>query len=298
MMSLGDDKISINKDNIIYESKKRTVLNSAKRRTEIINCFTCGKTPGNGIRIVGSHTIKDEILRLLCEKDDSKIYSSSVFELAIKGSNHDLRSNKIEVGVTEADVFNLICNECDNTLFLEYENKINTEEYFDDRDMAQIALKTSLFTLSQLMNRQRLSDSAFTKNIESYIPDLMIEDLNQIDTAFFLEEMENRQLHNLIGVSDIAQEKYNIKHALSRTSHKNSYIEVFSKTLDYITPIAVQTSIPVDFLPCGRLYQNTAKQRGRVGELHICVFPNKLGKTRILVFCSKKDLILAQRLRL
>lgn len=290
-------KISIGNENIIYEGKKRTILNVAKRRTKIVNCFICGRTPGNGVKIVGSHTIKDETLRLLCEKEDSTVYSSSAFELSIKGSNHDFRSNKIEVGVSEADVFNLICNDCDNTRFFDYEQKINTNEPFDDTDMSQIALKSSLFTLSQLMDRQRLNESSFTKNILPVDPWLSMSDLNQIDTAFHLEEMENRALHNLFGVSDLAQEQYNIKHALSKTDSKNAYVKVFTKTLNHITPIAVQTSIPVDFLPCGKLFQDTTKERGRVGELHICVFPNKLGKTRILAFCSTKDLILAQRLR-
>ncbi len=117
--------------------RSNSILYEARRNAKIDKCLICGRTMDG---FCNSHTVSQFSLR--------KISTNGV----VLNINSLLESPamKNDAGLNQAGVFYVICHDCDNKVFQEYENPNNYKEgIFSSKMLAEIALKNYLKLLDK-----------------------------------------------------------------------------------------------------------------------------------------------------
>ena len=245
-----NDIIAINK---LLSSLTSEASAKAKRNS----CPICGK---DCTSFCSSHSVPRFVLHNIAE--------NGCVSYALK---YELPSFAKDPGIKKAGVFHLICNDCDNTKFQEYEDPSSYANPPTDKMLAQIALKDNLLMLSK-------------RYIEKELYTILAQQ-HPLLKSFALEK-------KFIGSQDIIEYEDNLRYALKSISSKfgDSYYLCYHRRLDYVVHYAAQAVIAMvsdfddkvindvfDFSP------NTKTQ-----YLHVAIFPMETSSI-ILLFVKNGE---------
>lgn len=233
--NLGERKIPINKLTSRIIKKART---NAKNNT----CQLCGKPCTS---FCNSHSIPQFTLEHIAE--NGKVAETLQGELPMSGK---------DTGLNQAGTFHIICHNCDNTVFKDYENPTAYLNPPNDIMLAQISVKNYLQMISK-------------RKIELELYDLVEKRFDNYSTipgqGMTIEEL------------DLLEYQQRLQYAVKSLSNKgsNRYYLCFHRVLDYVVPYAAQTTIPLIVDLEGNLINNiyNLTEEYHLEYLQVAVFP-------------------------
>ena len=226
----------------LIEARKQfgRILSRSRSAAKLDRCLWCGKKI---TRFCDSHTIPQMVLRNLA-RDGMIDYVNTILKIPLI---------KPDQGIAEANVFHLLCKECDNTLFQEYENPENLKRAPTGQMLAQIALKDLYLIMSKRLVEIELYDQVKDQMQPLYIK--RRQEINRLDKRDFFEELDR------------------IKGMLE--SEKFNYEIITWDKVDYKVPIAFQDPLTVYGDMNGDLiidiYDHSTDEK--IKQMHMCVFP-------------------------
>ena len=250
------NEISKLKDTGIDISARKEISNikkDARRAIKKDNCFWCGKTCSS---FCNSHTVPKFSLKKIAIDGKLLVFNSIIENLLLD----------IDEGINRSGVFNLICNNCDNTIFQIYEDEnILSKAQNEDNDMMLylIAVKNILYHI-------------YKKSIESF----MMHDTSlgeDISNSFSMDIHEYNSEFKSVSKCIKKQEK-------------GKYKIISDIYLQYTVPVAFQgcLALAFDMENCliNDLYYQ--KEEYRIQICHLAIFPLS-GSTRILFFVDRQN---------
>lgn len=243
-IGLEDEENEIIKSNIIEHKKEINRLISKSRKiSKLEKCFYCGKETTS---FCNSHSIPAFCLRNIAV-DGQLLHSNKLVNFPLMD---------FEKGIKNAGTFQLICKECDSKIFQQYEEPNNYENEVTPKMVAQIAMKNYLKAISKRLNEHAIFDilkevnpnyNELTKSMQ-YIQDV---DLNEYKKGF---EKAKR---------------------LSKKNWPGEYNVFYYEKLDYVVPIAFQSSlslvVDLDGQVVNDIYYENPKYK--LEDFHISIFP-------------------------
>lgn len=197
--------------NIIEVNKFATkVFSDAREKAKRDTCFLCDKPCSS---FCNSHSIPEFTLRKIAQK--GKVIATLQDEIPTLGK---------DTGVNKAGTFHIICHDCDNKVFKEYETPDAYTKIPTDKMLAQIALKDHLRMISR-----RHVENEFYKILGERFPNHK----NFTDEKQFIGENDLR---------DYLQ-SYNYAKKATQKSTGSYYYLCFHAILDYVVPFAAQSPI-------------------------------------------------------
>ena len=243
------------------EATKRSnsILHEAKGKAKIDKCLICGRAVES---FCNSHTVPQFCLRNI-STDGVVLNINSLLESP---------AMKKDAGLNQAGVFRVICRDCDNKVFQEYENPNNyTEENFSSKMMAEIALKNYLKLLDKKLF-ERVLHRLLLQRFSSH----------QSEIQHRLDVIEFDYNNYKVGFEKAKR--------LSKKDDNDGYYLIYYKLLDYIAPLAFQAAITlaVDFKGeiINQIYNMNTHYKMK--ELHLAVLPMN-GKTAIVMFIDNDE---------
>lgn len=231
----------------------------SKEKAKLDNCFCCGKKCSS---FCNSHSIPRFVLK--------NIKNGNLIQGAL-GDDTVLPANK---GINNAGTFKLICNECDNSMFKEYENDnvYESTNNINQKALAQIVEKVALNMIYKRLNERQIY--------------LGMKDINF--GAFVTMGVPNLQNIEL-DLKDFNEDYLRAKKTIEQEI-EGRYILRFYKKLEYITPIAFQDGIVLNYDLEGKMINDTYNKNAsyKVQSVYICVFPLKC-ETVVFMFTDVKD---------
>lgn len=242
-------------DSQIISSSKQfsTIRRKADKEIKSNKCYICKKECTS---FCNSHSIPTLVLKSIAK--EGKVFRSVKI--------CDSLSPYAELGVAQAGTFRIICGNCDNTVFQDYESDESIEHCLDGVFLSEIALKNGLHEL-------------YKKHASSHMFNAM--------SSF--SPMAGSQVHPL--EIDTKEAEICVSYALKAIGDKkNGYYLFYKEVLNYTVPIAFQGKIVL----ISDLYGNIVNDVYNFSEeysrenLHICIFPLK-DKTVVLMFVKEGD---------
>lgn len=244
------DQIKINQQMSKFFKKARENVKNNK-------CFYCNKAVDS---FCNSHNIPAFCLKNISTK--GKIFTANSI---IKFPFY----LKEEVGVNNAGTFHIICKDCDNTLFQEYEDPFAYNAPPTHKMLTAIALKCSL------------------KNI--YKRKIETEMFKMIQATAKTKHIMHNNIVNALDLQDYTSD-YNKAKKYLNSNDNDGYYLIYFDLLNYTVPIAFQGQIAlyVDF--DGNIVNDIYNQNPKyhIKALFLCVFPLK-DKTAIILFIDNKE---------
>ena len=255
---------------IMSQITKRSEVN-----TDRASCFLCKENK----RFIVSHSIPESVL----------------YNIAINGYV-DIPAAILGVpklgqlqGVQKAGTFRLLCSDCDNNVFSDYENSIESKIKPSGRILAEIALKTYLKELNKkFLEIPEFDDPELRKVIYPEDPNNIIS-IFESWVAFrskysLLDRMKKRaELDKKCYLADILYAKKYI----DSNYQANGYYLHYYKQLDYVVPIAFQGRITL-WGGFDDEMVNCINDKEKYSDLHICIFPMRYG-TKVFMFTKNND---------
>ena len=246
--------------NLSEEEKKelRKIIKKAQydSRKELLEakCFYCGKKTA----FCNSHFVPKSYLKNIAENGE-------VF-LSHKAMKIDVVEQS--TGVNATGTFRLICRDCDNTIFKDYEN-FNYDDQPSTTILAQIALKNFL----KLIDKRMMDEGFLRRTIKNIVPEVYNSQLEAVN----------------FDLSDYKKEARQIKKFLSGHGNKE-YEVIYFKTLDYVIPVAFQGRVAITHDFEGNIINNVfcGSKHNHIASMHICIFPLK-EKSVLIMFYDKKS---------
>ena len=228
--------------------------NNAKRKT----CYTCNEPYTS---FCNSHSVPKFCLKGIAV--DGKVRISGLQEeLPIMGEDS---------GVEKAGTFHLICRHCDSTLFQDYENPNAYSIKPTGKILAQIAMKNYLQVISE-----RLFKKELYKIIRQDYPDSQEEMNYQIATI----EMDLLDY----------QDAYKRAKTASSGNHDEWYYLCYYQKLNYVVPVATQSSIALisDFEDnvINNLYDFPPNYK--LQEINVAIFPLE-NESVVMLFIDSRN---------
>lgn len=260
MLQLGLDdfeKSNYERNKIEYNKRMSSVRSTARKRAKQQVCYICEKPCSS---FCNSHSVPQFCLRRIAT--DGKVYFSGIQkELPFLGD---------DTGVKEAGTFQIICRDCDSTVFQEYENPLSYEQIPTGVMLSQIAMKNYLHMIGK-------------RNLEYELYSTMKEKLAGRADG----------LNSQLSVIKLDLMDYEAGYArakiASQGNHNDWYYLCYYKQLEYVVPYAFQGI--VDLISgfndeiINDLYNMSADYHTQ--ELHIAVFPLE-EKSVILMFIDSR----------
>lgn len=235
--SLGERKISISKFTSRIHKKARA---NAKNST----CYLCGKPCSS---FCNSHSVPQFALENIAE--NGKVAETLQGELPTSGK---------DTGINQAGTFHIICHNCDNTVFCDYENPDAYTKLPSDVMLAEIAIKNYLQMISKRKFEIELYD-LLERRFDNYV--------TLPGDGGTVEEI------------DLGDYQEHLQYALRSLSGKNSnrYYLCYFRILDYVVPYAMQSPISLIVDLEGNLINNiyNFSDKYHMEHLHVVVFPLK-----------------------
>lgn len=231
------------KEDIEYRKKLNAIIKKSKENARNTTCYHCGKTVDG---FCNSHSIPRFCLKRITVDGEVLTLNSLV--------NNPLIDS--EVGVNRAGTFQLICRDCDNMIFSDYEDPINYENTPTSKMILQIAMKNYLKYISK-------------REIELKMNQATIDVLGYENTYMQMKETEN-----LMDLKEYKQGYNKAKVALEKNK-SDAYYMCYYKKLDYVVPVAFQTSVALTFDLEGMLINDIycESEEYEIKNIHVCVFP-------------------------
>lgn len=183
-------------------------------------------------------------------------------------------------GIKESGTFNIICRECDSSIFQDYENP---ENYLlgktpTQRMLTQIALKNHL----KYIYKRKLEIEIAKQSLK------MIRPIN-LQSAIMIKEFSARAHISEIDLISYKKDFEKDKNYLE-TGKGSGYYLFYYKLLNYVAPIAIQTPIVVSIDLDGNVVNDVFNMDPKYEptELHLCVFPQK-NTTAVFLFIENGD---------
>ncbi len=246
------------KNNKEYKKKINSILKDSRTKAKKEKCYYCGKEVTS---FCNSHTVP-----LFCLKNIAT--NGEVLTLNALVQNPVL--DEI-VGLKKAGTFQIICNECDNTIFQDYENPDNYEGIPTQKMLAQIALKNSLKMISKRYLETELYNTVAERNPLARPITEIKNSINELDLCEFIDSF-NKAKTTLL------------------KNKENQYYICYYKKLDYVVPIAFQGPITLTYDFEGNIINNTYNYSAdyKTKAINILVLPLK-DKTIIMMFIEQGD---------
>lgn len=248
-----EKKIQLNK-------KYSELMKKSRELAKPSQCFLCGKKCTS---FCNSHTIPQFILKNI-SNTGKYLNINSLLKLPMF---------KQSIGLNEANIFRLICHDCDKKYFSTYENPSEYKNTPSQKILGEIALKNSL----RFIWKRRVETASYTQ----------IKQLSDPETLGSLQAQKTLEVNNLDLKEFIESSKLAIKTIDGKT---NGYYLLDYFTLDYITQIAYQGEIAMvsgfDDDLINDIYSKDA--RYKIQSLHICIFPID-NKTHVFLFIEDGD---------
>lgn len=254
---LTNQKISF-QNNYEYNKEIGRLIKEARNAAKRDTCYFCGK---NTTSFCNSHSVPKFCLKNIAA-------NGQVLTLNALIDNPFMDTKK---GINVAGTFRLICNDCDNKIFSDYENPENYLKKPTQKMIAQIALKNNLKSISKRLFEIELYNILKTKSSLGYVIGSAKNNVNKIDLKEY--EYSYRKAKN----------------ALEKKCSTDYYICYYEK-LNYVVPIAFQSSLAliVDFDNniINDIYSSSTKYR--IQNIHINILPLK-SETVIIMFIENGD---------
>lgn len=276
-LTVPDDAPSVSKENIIRARKwiqkgQANVRKSIKSKT----CLYCGKEVTS---FCNSHSVPAFCLRSIAW--DGKIYNP----------NHLLKLPAMDedAGVKNSGTFQIICRECDSTIFQDYESEKSFDAQPAGLILSSIVLKNYL---------ARIASVRFTQEEFRYLIRYVFQKSAPGDeeaVRWFKEQLPKIPFWMAkirAGERDLEDYTNGFKIAKRAKERKwdNEYYLFYFQKLPYTVPVAFQLCFPLILDLDNQVINNIYDYSARITEkdLHICIFPMS-GKSVILAFTHRKD---------
>lgn len=241
----------ISKESIIeFRKQFNKILRNAQTSAKKDSCYYCGNEVTS---FCNSHSIPRFMLKNIDYKTNGNI--------ATFNSTTKIPFLDETVGLNSAGTFKLICNECDSTIFKNYETKNNYECNLSQQMLREIEMKNSL------------------KNISKRLIEIEVYKENDISIDTFQE----------LKVKMLDLEEYKKVFSKCKKNKLLNYHVGLEIDLDYITPIAFQGSIAIVTDLEGNIINNVLDHscKNEMVNINVCVFPLEK-TTKIVLFIDKK----------
>ncbi len=256
--AFSDEEKDFLRTDLSYKKKMSRINKEVRESVKRDTCYFCGKSVTS---FCNSHSEPKFCLDNIATKGDVLTLNAIVDNPLIDRKN----------GVKKAGTFHLICNDCDSKIFSDYENPDNYISIPSSKMIAQMALKNSLKSISKRLFEIELFNfaSKMNKTARDFIK--IKNDINKMD----LNEYEKSYKK--------------AKKAIEKNGANDYYVCYYEK-LNYVVPIAFQTSIAmiVDFE--GNIINNIYNPSPKyvIQNIHISILPLKT-ETVIVMFIEDGD---------
>ena len=256
--SLSDSITEMIGNDYTYKKKLSQILKRARQEAKKEYCYICGK---NVSSFCNSHSVPR-----FCLANIATYGKVSTLNAIIENPFLDT-----EKGINKAGTFHLICNECDSKVFADYEQPDNYADCPTPKMLAQMALKNSLKSISKRLLEIELFKSISKNSVHAQTFGEMKNVINEMDLKEYIDSYKKA------------------KKALDKNSTSDYHV-CYYKKLDYVVPIAFQSSLAliVDFNGniINNVYDHSPKYK--IQSLHISIFPLK-SETVIVMFVENED---------
>lgn len=233
------------------------LIKQARDNAKGTTCLYCGKSVTS---FCNSHNIPAFCLHNI-DSDGMVLTVNSIIEFPFY--------LKEDSGVGNAGTFHIICEDCDNTIFQEYEDPDVYNATPSHSILAAIALKSNLKYIYK--RKVEIEQYKLMQAIKDAPRFTQINEVNSLDLKDFL--------------MDFNRAKKQIK-----SNYNDGYYLIYYDLLDYTVPIAFQGQIAlyVDF--DGNIVNDIYNKDSNyhMKDLYICVFPLK-NKTAIMPFIDNNE---------
>lgn len=259
LSDLSDDiKTLSESEQIQFRKEINELLRNVRSSVKSEYCYCCGRKVDG---FCNSHSVPKFCLKNIADNGEVATLNSLL-------KNPLMEKEK---GVTKAGTFHLICRECDSSLFSDYENPDNYQKIPDQKMLAQIALKNSLVSVSKRLMEIELYN--VLKNISDGYDDLLDEKIR-------------------ISLMDLNEYEKNYRKAKKAVEKEflSEYYLCFYEQLDYVVPIAFQSSLVLTHDFEGNIINDIYNQSAKyeLKNINICIFPLK-EKSVIMMFIENGD---------
>ena len=246
----------LSESDIRFLKKYSEITKIADKESKKDHCLLCGKKCQSFCK---SHIIPQFVLNNIAENG----YLYRGLDVFVKETSHinDLR------GINNTWTFKVICNECDQKYFKDYESEMALVQPPTTRIMAEIGLKSTM-----MMIAKRYHEISFYNQVAS-----------KIHNKELLDEEQN------LDVRDFLFDFKRLKKIIDKNL-KSGLTLLYYKVLDYITPLAMQGPISVHRDLDGEIVNdvNNYDPNIKMQSLFCAVFPLKQ-KTVIMLFHLRDD---------
>ena len=246
-----------NIDKVELRKMSQKYMRQAQSEAKSDHCLLCGKPMTS---FCNSHSVPKFALKSIAENGE--------VVLASKLMGNEISDN--ESGVNKSGTFHLICDNCDNSFFQDYESQEKLAVGITDKMLAEIAVKNFLLQLNKRYTERHLyrilqRELHMFENVEE------LYDTVELDIKDYFDDME---FHKNIALNGI----------------EGGYQVIHYELLPYRIPIAFQSAIALDKDMNG--YQvndlHDFSLQTRTQYLHLAVFPMK-DTSAVISFYHKRD---------
>lgn len=235
----------LTKEKIIELRKEYSrIISKSRQQAKKSECLWCGKKI---TRFCNSHSVLQFVLENI-DLDGKLDYFNSMLNLPL------INEDK---GITEAGTFKLICSDCDNTIFQDYEEFSKLESKPTEVMLEEIALKNVLMMLNKGYFEIELYHTHEKEYDVPYPYDVKQEENALDERDFWLDFLRIKELR------------------CSSEEFKCTYKMFFWKKLNYVIPIASQGLVTLYGDLEGNMVMDTYNTLEEVILKHIpvCMFP-------------------------
>lgn len=261
-----EDFFKIEEKEEIIEARKQMnkIVKKSRKNIKQRRCYNCNKECDS---FCNSHTTP-----AFCLKNISKNGKVCIFNSIIE--MHAMETDK---GVNNAGTFHLICRECDNTIFQEYENPDNYKNKPTIKMLAQIHMKNNLKFIDKRMLERDMYQQGIVQSKENN-EDGLYENIFQKKTT--VNELDMKEY----------QESFAYAKSRSLKPTDDAYFLNYYIKLPYVVPIAYQGLIALSYDLEGNIINNiyNHNEEYKIKNVNLCIFPLN-NETVIMMFVEKKN---------
>ena len=250
----------VNEKIIEFRKEDSRLMNKSKQQAKKSQCLWCGKKI---TRFCNSHSVPQCVLKNI-DTDGKLDYFNAMLKIPL------INDDK---GIAEAGTFKLLCNDCDGTIFQDYEDLNKLGEKPNETMLEEIALKNVLMMLNKRYIEIELYNN-MQKEYDAPYPYNHKQEVNALDERDFWWDFA--RIKGMINASD--------------ANTKSNFKMFYWKKLDYVIPIAFQRLVTLYGDLEGELITdvyNTSEDI-IVKNMHICMFPLKTSSV-VFAFYHEDD---------
>lgn len=261
MLRLGLDaqeKKEYEASKIELNKKMSRLFSEARKNAKQETCYICHKQCSS---FCNSHSVPQFCLKQISA--NGKVYFS--------GMQGAVPFMGTDSGIKEAGTFQIICRECDSTLFQDYENADAYDALPTGKMLAEIAMKNYLQLISKRLHEKNLYNLTSKKYAErsSFLRDQ--QKIISLDLDQYTKACERAKVASL-------------------KNHDDWYHLCYYKKLDYVVPLAMQSAVTLicDFEDniLNNIYNMSSDYNPK--DIHIAIFPLKKASV-ILLFVDSRE---------